>query len=52
MIYMAPRITPPEYGYIATPHGKVGVHHLTREWCGDNQVFTKKFNPYKFFAVK
>lgn len=50
MIYMAPRIAPDDYGYIATPHGQVGVHHLTRIWCGDNQVFTKKFNPTKFFA--
>jgi hypothetical protein len=48
---MAPRRiadTSPHYGYIATPHGQVGVAHLTRTWCLDNQVFTGKFDPLRF----
>ena len=51
MIYMAPRKiadTSPHYGYIATPAGQVGVTHLTRPWCLDNQVFTRKFEPVRF----
>ena len=49
MIYFSPRIAPAEFGYIASPAGQIGVRHLTRVWGCDNQVFTKKFDPVKFF---
>lgn len=52
MIYMSPckiKVDDGEWGYIATPHNSVGIHHLTVDWCADNQMFTKKYNHDKFF---